>query len=314
MPGRAPGGSAPPSVGESLAAAAADVAAACVGVALLWAPQERIVWQPPRVRPADLAPPPGVERLDFAGADGTPLFALAVGPPAAETPVEPRGTLLAFHGNAELAVWGVPWARALAARTGWRVVLPEYRGYANLGGAPAYRHSGPDAWAGYAAVRARWPGPAPLALFGHSLGSAVAAELAAALGTAGQPPGALVLQAPFTSIRAMARLTAGPLTDAVWRRVARVHFDTAARVAALDAPVWVAHGTLDAVIPAHMGRRVFAAARRPGELLLVDGAGHNGVPARGGTRYWAWLARALAAAAGETTADPATAPGERLVR
>jgi pimeloyl-ACP methyl ester carboxylesterase len=75
--------------------------------------------------------------------------------------------------------------------------------------------------------------------------------------------------------------------------VARVHFDTHARVAALDAPVWVAHGLVDLIVPARMGIAVHAAARRPGELLLLERAGHNDVVEAGGARYWAWLARAL---------------------
>ena len=276
--------------GELLAAAAAEVAAACVGVALLWAPQERLVWQPPRVRAGDLDPPVNAARLDFASTDGQPLVAWAVAPAGAAL-----GTLLAFHGNAELAVWGVPWARAVAERSGWRVVLAEYRGYAGLGGAPAYRHSAPDAWAAYAAA-VEGSHPQPFALFGHSLGSAVAAELAVALERSGQAPGALVLQSPFTSVRAMARMDRGPGAAALWERVARVHFDTAARVAELRAPVWVAHGAMDAVVPVRMGRQVFAAARRPGALLVVDAAGHNRVPERGGARYWRWVGSALEAA------------------
>jgi pimeloyl-ACP methyl ester carboxylesterase len=284
--------------GELLAAAAAEVAAACVSVALLWAPQERLVWQPPRVRARDLVPPAGATRLDFRAGDGQPLLAWAVEPAEGARPARAAGTLVAFHGNAELAAWGVPWARAVAERTGWRVVLPEYRGYAGLGGAPAYRHSAPDAWAAYEAVAARWGDAgrgAPLAVFGHSLGSAVAAELAAALAAAGRTPGTLLLQSPFTSIRAMARMHGWPGADALWARVARVHFDTAARVAELDAPVWVAHGAMDAVVPAWMGRRVWAAARRAGGLLVINGAGHNRVPERGGARYWRWIGDALAA-------------------
>jgi fermentation-respiration switch protein FrsA (DUF1100 family) len=288
-------GSTPWAGGELLAAAAAEVAAACVGVALLWAPQERIVWQPPRVRPRDRQPPAGATRLDFVADDGQPLLAWLVEPAGRA----PAGTLLAFHGNAELAAWSVPWARAVAEQTGWRVALPEYRGYAGLGGAPAYRHSASDAWAAFAAVRARdgdLAGGGALALFGHSLGSAVAAELAVALTRAGHRPSTVLLQAPFTSVRAMARLDGWPVADAWWRRVARVHFDTAARVAELEAPVWVAHGALDAVIPVRMGRAVFEAARRPGELLVVHDAGHNTVARRGGAVYQAWLGRALAAA------------------
>jgi fermentation-respiration switch protein FrsA (DUF1100 family) len=306
-PGTGSGGSTPRAdghrspasgLGELVAAAAAEVAAACVGVALLWAPQERIVWQPPRLRRQDQVAPPGATRLDYAAGDGQPLLAWVVEP--ATTAVDGSGgTLLAFHGNAELAAWSVPWARAVAERTGWRVVIPEYRGYAGLGGTPAYHHSAPDAWATFAAVRARhadMAGGAPFALFGHSLGSAVAAELGVALADAGHAPGAVLLQSPFTSMRAMARLDGWPGAAAWWARIARVHFDTAARVAALDAPVSVAHGALDAIVPVRMGRRVFAAARHPGELLVVGDAGHNRVAARGGGRYWAWLAPALAGA------------------
>lgn len=290
---------------EALAAAAAEVAAACVSVALLWAPQERLVWQPPRPRPRDRVPPTGAERLDYAAPDGRALFAWVVEPGAGRI----AGTLLAFHGNAELAAWLVPWARAVAARTGWRMVLPEYRGYGETGGAPAYAHSAPDARAAYDALRRRWP-EGPLALYGYSLGSAVAAELAAELAAADAAPAALVLEAPFTSARAMARLGEGEAARRWWARLGRVHFDTAAHVAALDVPVWVAHGALDAIVPLRMGRRVFRAARRRGVLLVVGAAGHTGVAARGGARYWAWLARALGAAAGAPEDAQEAAPGD----
>jgi hypothetical protein len=42
-----------------------------------------------------------------------------------------------------------------------------------------------------------------------------------------------------------------------------------------------------------MGRQVYGAARRRGELLVVDGAGHNDVADVGGERYWRWLADAV---------------------
>ena len=57
----------------------------------------------------------------------------------------------------------------------------------------------------------------------------------------------------------------------------------------LRCPVWVAHGTRDVVIPVRMGREVFNSAAVKGELLIVDGAGHNDVPEVGGDAYWRWL-------------------------
>jgi pimeloyl-ACP methyl ester carboxylesterase len=83
----------------------------------------------------------------------------------------------------------------------------------------------------------------------------------------------------------------------LWRKIARVHYDTRARVAQLDCPVWVAHASRDVVIPVRMGRQVFAAARRKGELLVVEGAGHNDVADVGGERYWRWLTSAVSSSA-----------------
>ena len=202
---------------------------------------------------------------------------------------------MAFHGNAEIAAWSVPWAREVARRTGYTVVLPEYRGYAGLPGSPNYDCSRRDAHAAYSAVvppDQRAPGV--VALFGHSLGTAVAAELAEDLTRAGTPPRVLVLQSPFTSAKAMARIVISEGVERWWLRISRVHFDTEALVAELDIPVWVAHGERDLIIPVRMGRQVHARARRSGELFLVDTAGHNDVEDVGGWRYWAWLERALA--------------------
>jgi pimeloyl-ACP methyl ester carboxylesterase len=126
--------------------------------------------------------------------------------------------------------------------------------------------------------------------FGHSLGSAVATELAA---SADRPPDALVLQSPFTSARDMAFRMLVPAVPVVWRFIARVQYETRAHVARLDVPVHVAHGGVDITVPSRMGVRVFDAARRRGELLLVPGAGHNDVADAGGEDYWRWLTTAV---------------------
>jgi fermentation-respiration switch protein FrsA (DUF1100 family) len=112
------------------------------------------------------------------------------------------------------------------------------------------------------------------------------AELAASA------PPRLVLQSPFSSARDVATSVRSRVS-VFWGLISRVHFDTNARVAALDVPVSVAHGDKDLIIPAEMGREVFAAARRPGELLIVPGAGHNDVPEVGRRTYWTWLVRAV---------------------
>ncbi len=263
---------------------------------LLWRFQEQIVFQPPSgVAASDVA----ARRVRYLSDDGVELFAFLVGECESDLPF-----VLAFHGNADLARWFVPWATQVAREADVCVMIPEYRGYDGLSGVPSYAGSAQDARAGLTFVReSLHVAPERLIYYGHSLGTAIAAELAAAT-----PPRSLVLQSPFSSARAMSRRLFVPGVSIFWELISRVHFDTSARVAALDVPVSVSHGDKDLIIPTAMGREVFAAARRPGELLIVPGAGHNDVPEVGGRAYWTWLVRALHA--GDPSSATRVAPTE----
>ncbi len=259
------------------------IAAAIVAIviaAFLWHGQERIVFQPPGPPHPEAR---GVRRIDMHAEDGQPLFAYLIGEPASS------GIVLVFHGNADLAAWQIPWATELARRSGRAVLVTEFRGYAGLPGTPTYAGSRLDARASYAVARdTLGVPPAKIALYGHSLGSAIAAELATEV-----DPEVLVLVAPMTSVRDMAHRVSPTAIVLFWTGLARVHYATETIVRSLDAPVWVAHGSRDDVIPVAMGQRVFEAAKRKGELLLVDGAGHNDLIDHAGERYWRWLIAAL---------------------
>jgi fermentation-respiration switch protein FrsA (DUF1100 family) len=201
--------------------------------------------------------------------------------------------LLVFHGNAELAADEVPWAREVARRTGWAVLLTEYRGYGDLPGRPSYEGSRRDAMAAYRWLRdSLGVASGRIGLFGYSLGSAVAAELAAALGDA-EHPAVLVLQAPFTSTHDMARAIAPRWISVAWPWIGRVPFDTRRRVAATDVPVWVVHGAADRVVPAHMGREVHAAGPTAGGSADRRRRGPRRPAVRGRRALLAFLAEAL---------------------
>jgi fermentation-respiration switch protein FrsA (DUF1100 family) len=247
---------------------------------LLWWSQERILFQPPRLDEALVKS----GRVHYEAEDGQRLSGFIVGDPQAAP-----GVLLCFHGNADLAVWQLEWARLVQQHTGYTVFLAEYRGYMSLSGSPTYLSTKLDAKAAYnylistAAVdRER------VAYFGHSLGSAVAAELAVF-----HPPKALLLQSPFSSARAMARLMISPPVALVWKPMSRIHFDTRQAVSRLDIPVSVAHGKRDRLVPFRMGVEVYEAAKRKGQLFLVENAGHNDVADVGGDEYWRWVTTAL---------------------
>jgi fermentation-respiration switch protein FrsA (DUF1100 family) len=250
--------------------------------ALAWTFQERIAFQPPG---AGWPSVPAELRVDYEADDGQPLFAYIIGDRST-----PNGLLLSFHGNADLAGWQVEWAEELNRRTGVTVMLAEYRGYMGLGGRPSYGASRSDADAAYRfSVDSLRVSPSRIAFFGHSMGSAIATDLAART-----PPAALILQAPFTSARDMAgRMVGYRPPHWLWRLISRLHFDTAALVARTEAPVSVVHGGRDRLIPPAMGEAVFASARNKGQWLLVPEAAHNDVGAVGGEAYWSWMKRSL---------------------
>jgi fermentation-respiration switch protein FrsA (DUF1100 family) len=251
--------------------------------ALVWIFQERIAFQPPR---GPWPSPAGGTRVEYEASDGQKLFAYLVGDPSTSP-----GLLLSFHGNADLAAWQISWAEELSLRTGVAVLLAEYRGYMGLEGRPSYSGSEHDAEAAYAFSRNVLRVPADrIAMFGHSLGSAIATELAVK-----HQPAALILQSPFTSAREMAgRMTGHRPAAFLWRLISRLHFDTGVTVASVQAPVFVAHGGRDRLIPPEMGRAVYDASPRKGEWLLVPDAAHNDVGSRGGEAYWSWMKTALA--------------------
>lgn len=271
-------------------------------VAGVWWHQERLAYQPPLRWPL---PPSDVRKIEYVAADEQRLFAFVI-----EPDTEVAGVLVAFHGNADLAVWQIPWAREVARHTAWAVFLAEYRGYGGLDGTPTYATIAEDARAAWKAaltfthqrLAARTPA---LALYGHSLGSGVAAELAVEIeanpidpimragSVAPEPLAALVLQSPFTTARDMTRIISAPPVQLLWRLISRVHYDTRECLNGLRAPVSIAHGSRDWLVPLWMGRELFACARTPGCMLVIDGAGHNDVAEVGAERYWNWLADAL---------------------
>lgn len=249
-------------------------------ILLLWRSQERILFQPPRLDDA----PPEIGRITYEAIDGQKLAGYLIGDPQ-----QAPGVLICFHGNADLAVWQIDWARVIERRTGCAVFLAEYRGYMSLAGKPTYETSKLDARAAYDHMRVTYGvDRSRAAYFGHSLGSGIAVELADI-----HPPRALLLQAPFTTAQAMARLIVWPPITYIWKLLSRIHFDTIAIVSELDTPVSVVHGKRDRIVPFRMGMEVYGACRCKGALLIVDRGGHSDLPQIAGEDYWRWISESL---------------------
>ena len=257
-------------------------------VMLLWVFQERVIFQPP----APGARSTHAEFVEFRTGAGQQLHAYVI-EPADSAPTSPRAAIVFFHGNAELAESRVEWAREAARRAHMPVVLAEYRGYGGVPGTPGYDAAISDAGETIAFVTRRYRlDHRHIILYGHSLGTGVASQLAA-----DHDALALMLECPFTSLADVGREALLPPVTWILPLILRVRFAPLARVQETRTPVWVAVAGQDEVIPPVMARQVFKAARVPGELLEVPTAGHTDLPEAGGQRYWEWFARATSAKA-----------------
>jgi fermentation-respiration switch protein FrsA (DUF1100 family) len=192
----------------------------------------------------------------------------------------PRASLVLLysHGNAEDLGQLAPWLEQYRA-AGFSVLAFDYRGYgASTGGPPSAEGAVRDMEAVYRhAVGTLGIQPRSIVLFGRSVGSGPATELAARL-----PVGGLVIESGFVSaFRVLTRVALLPFDK----------FPNLRTVRGVRCPVLVIHGTEDEVIPVSHGRRLFEAANEPKQALWIEGAHHNDVVPSGGRRYWSTLAQ-----------------------
>jgi fermentation-respiration switch protein FrsA (DUF1100 family) len=106
-------------------------------------------------------------------------------------------------------------------------------------------------------------------LYGQSLGTAVAADLASRRESA-----ALILESGFSSSSDLAS-TVLPILPRRLHFLAKNRFESARKLASVRCPVLIVHGDPDLTIPTEHGRLLFTAANEPKELLIFPGAGHN---------------------------------------
>jgi uncharacterized protein len=177
-------------------------------------------------------------------------------------------TFLAFHGNAGNIADRAPVYEFLRDAPG-NVLAVEYRGYGHSEGQPSEHSLYEDAGTAYDyLVNVKHIDPKTIISFGQSLGTAVAAHLAAQKQVA-----AVILEAPFPSASRLAKLIFRFLPG--FSFLVRGQFDTQTRVQEIHAPIFIVHCREDPVLPFTLGQEVYAASNPPKTFLEIHSRCHE---------------------------------------
>jgi uncharacterized protein len=188
--------------------------------------------------------------------------------------------LLYLHGNGITVGENAEHANRLY-KLGFSVLLIDYRGFGRSeGGFPSESQVYEDAQAAWNYLVKQQS--QKIFIYGHSLGGAVAVDLALH-----HPEAAgLIVESSFTSLLDMTNRY--PWTQFFpMPLILTQRFDSLAKVKDLKVPVLFIHGTADRSIPFQMSQRLFAAAAAPKQLELIPKADHGNDAIVAGPRYLA---------------------------
>lgn len=194
--------------------------------------------------------------------------------------------LLYLHGNGINIGANVAHANRFH-QLGFSVLLIDYRGYGRSEGKfPTESRVYQDAETAWNyLVKQR---PSEIFIYGHSLGGAIAINLAIH-----HPEAAgLIVESSFTSIKDIANLQ-GRFWIFPVNLILNQRFDSISKVRSLKIPVLFIHGEADLQVPATMSQQLYAAAPEPKYLFLVPGAGHNNTAEIAGGQYFQTIRKFL---------------------
>lgn len=196
---------------------------------------------------------------------------------------QPAPLLLYLHGSR----WNVSGSSPRIERMqqlGFSVLAIDYRGFGKSSpGLPSEASAYEDARAAWDWLGEKYPNR-PRYIFGHSLGGAVAIELASKVKDAS----GTIVEGTFTSIRDVAAsfkwgwLPIGPFITQ--------RFDSVDKVGRLSSPLLVVHGEQDRLIDVRLGKRLFDAATGPKAFVPVPGGSHYNTNSIGQPLYRAAIA------------------------
>jgi len=232
-------------------------------LAFVYVRQPKMLYYPTRqIEQTPAAMGLSFDEVTFKTADGIAISAWYIPAPDA------RAVLLFCHGNGGNISHRLDSIR-IFHDLGLSVLIFDYRGYGKSGGEPTEKGTYLDAEAAWNFLaNGKGVDPTRMVIFGRSLGSAVAAELATR-----KKAGALIIESGFTSIPDLGRKYYPYLPVSL---MTRFHYATIDKVSGLGLPKLFIHSPGDEVIPFDQGMKLFAKAAEPKEFLKLRGDHNEG--------------------------------------
>jgi uncharacterized protein len=239
---------------------------------LIYLAQDSLIFHPqrlPETQRLAVARKPQVESVFIDAHDGTRLHAWHV---------KGERLIMYFGGNAEEVSWMLDAAARRTPGVGW--LLVDYRGYGASGGSPSEKALVADGLRWYDKIK---PDYEKVYVFGRSLGSGVAVQLAAQ-----RPIAGVILVAPFDSLVELGKRYY-PFLPVNW--MLKHRFDSAGIAPSIKAPLLCIVAESDEIIPAEHSRRLYDAWGGDKHWVGLVGAGHNSTD--NAANYWTSIAAFL---------------------
>ncbi|TAF56202.1 MAG: alpha/beta fold hydrolase [Sphingobacteriia bacterium] len=185
----------------------------------------------------------------------------------ADTSLE-KGLVLYFHGNRQHIGHYADRVPALT-QAGFRVWMMDYPGFGHSTGKFSEPLVNNIALQLYKRARVFYA-PQNIVLFGRSLGTGIAAQLAAK-----RDCRSLVLETPYPDIASLFRpwFSIYPL-----HRMLHFQFPTKAYLPQVTAPILIVHGESDGVIPLSKAEQLRPLLKAQDQFVVIPGGSHNDLP------------------------------------
>ena len=202
---------------------------------------------------------PDVTEMKLPTEDGEKLIAWYA------PPRDGQPTLFYLHGNAGALAHRAARIKLYRAN-GLGIFMLAYRGFSGSTGTPTEESIVSDSLMAYDHLKLLGPQDDNIVVYGESLGTGVAVQVAAS-----RHPAGLVLESPFSSAVDVGSYLY-PYLPVYW--LLKDRFESVRYIDKVTAPLLLLHGEDDRIVPARFGRKLFDAAPFPKSAYYFDGANH----------------------------------------